>query len=156
MFVCLLSCILGFYLNLSLFPTCGQCAIFLGHTCPQIGILQMCDDEVPSMGHFLLFFPAESSCGLFLSISTKAARMQQPKHQVTYKSLMDELFCLTGWLQGAGELHIRSSPGRAIDALYARSSPQGNYALNWEFPPLLSVLLDSFLHHALFPDFLRG
>lgn len=52
-------------------------------------------------------FPFILSCRifpcLFLSISTKAARMQQSKHQVTYKSLMDELFCLTGLLQGAGE-----------------------------------------------------
>ncbi|XP_072793330.1 uncharacterized protein [Taeniopygia guttata] len=37
------------------------------------------------------------------SSSTKAAQMQQSKHQVTYKSLMEELFCLTGLLQGAGE-----------------------------------------------------
>lgn len=40
---------------------------------------------------------------LFLSISTKAIWMQQSKHQVTYKSLMNELFCLTGLLQGTGE-----------------------------------------------------
>lgn len=40
-----------------------------------------------------------------------------------------------------------------MDALYARRTPQGNYTIKWEFPPLPSVLSDFFLHHALFPDF---
>lgn len=43
---------------------------------------------------------------LFLFISTEAIGIQQSNHQVTYKSLTDELFCLAGSLQGAGEAAV--------------------------------------------------
>lgn len=83
-------------------------------------------------------------------------RRSSPSTRWPIKVLWMNFSAWLGCCRELGKLQIRSLPGRAIDALYARRSPQDNYTLNWEFPPLPSVLLDSFLHRALFPDFLRG
>lgn len=115
----------------------------------------MYDDEVPSMGHFLLFCLAESSYVYFSPSAQRPFGCSSPSTRWPIKVLWMNFSAWLGCCRELGKLQRRSSPGRAIDALYARRSPQDDYTLNWEFPPLPSVLLDSFLHHALFSDFLR-
>lgn len=103
---CLPSCIPGFCLNFSV-SYLWSMSYLLGYACSQRAILPA---NVwrggPTRGPFPFILSCRTFLHLFPFINTKAIRIQQSTHQVTYKSLRDELFCLAGLLQGAGEAGV--------------------------------------------------